>query len=219
MMKNIYSAFDPNAVLEAMDDPEAVGVLQKHLDGGIKLKDRHNQTILAYRDANDGGDDDIDLDQAELEINEEAKAEVVNTVGQIVRRNTQQEKNNISQMQRDLQRLQSIKGGPMSEEMKMMLAARQQAITSAGAEFDKLDLDGSGEVDQKELVEFARAQAGSTRANMSTEDQVKAEAKLEAMIDRFDANDDGRVSKAEWSQFFGRMFDATMAQELAKGTQ
>ena len=46
----------------------------------------------------------------------------MNTVGHIVRRNTQQEKSNAAQMKKDLQRLQSIKGGPMTEEMRMMMA-------------------------------------------------------------------------------------------------
>jgi Ca2+-binding EF-hand superfamily protein len=147
-------------------------------------------------------------------VNEEAKAEVVQTIGQIVRKNTLQEGSNKSAMQADLERMKSLK---RAKEDPQIAEARKQALEQAGAEFDKLDLDKSGYVNRDELVKFSQSQSmASSMDSLPEADKAKAYAALDSMIAQFDADGDGKVTRSEWNYFFNRVFESAFAQAMAE---
>ena len=92
--------------------------------------------------------------------------------------------------------------------------ARAAAIAEAVKQFDTLDANGDGTVEKSELVAFAKANAPKGVGEPTKEQQDAANAQLVAMIGQFDKDKDGKVSKEEWSTFFGNVFDTTVAQTL-----
>ena len=83
---------------------------------------------------------------------------------------------------------------------------RAETIASVSVQYDELDTNKDGSVDREELIAIARAQGGSHNID---------EAQLNDFFTQFDANGDGKVSKEEWINFFGRMFDEAMAPIIA----
>ena len=83
---------------------------------------------------------------------------------------------------------------------------RAETIASVVVQYEALDTNGDGSVDREELIAIARAQGGSHNVD---------EAQLAEFFTQFDANNDGKVSKDEWINFFGKMFDEAMAPIIA----
>ena len=76
----------------------------------------------------------------------------------------------------------------------------------AAAAFDKLDINGDGDVERGEIL--ALAQKESTIA------QKVNQSMLEEFFTTFDADGDGKVQKEEWLLFFGKIFDDFVSKQL-----
>ena len=96
----------------------------------------------------------------------------------------------------------------LNEEQKATIAAkRAEALTQAEEAFNKLDLDGSGQIERDELATLAQ-QSGQSFGG--------SEEEINNFISTFDTDGDGQVSRDEWLTFFGNMFDNVIAQGLAQ---
>ena len=84
---------------------------------------------------------------------------------------------------------------------------KADTLRQVGEEYDKLDTNGDGNVDRNELIEIARAKG--EQHNVSAEN-------LDSFFNTFDANNDGKVSRQEWLDFFARMFDEQMAANIGQ---
>ena len=82
---------------------------------------------------------------------------------------------------------------------------REETLQQVSVEFDRLDADGSGAVDRAELIEVSKKQAG----------ERVSEEKLNEFFSSFDANNDGKVTRQEWLDFFGRLYDQQVAPVIA----
>ena len=71
----------------------------------------------------------------------------------------------------------------------------------AGEAFEKLDVDGSGELEREEITQLA-GQMGNFAGN-----EEERERKIDQFFKDFDTDGDGMISKQEWVDFFGRQFD------------
>ena len=97
----------------------------------------------------------------------------------------------------------------LTEEQKSTIAQkRAEALQQAEEAFNKLDLDGSGEIERNELEQLARSSASSMGGG---------ESDINDFIATFDTDGDGKVSRQEWLTFFGNMFDQVIAQGMAGG--
>ena len=94
----------------------------------------------------------------------------------------------------------------LSDEDRAAIAtAKAQALEQTKEAFKGLDTDGNGTVERAELLALMQ-QKGGPGVDMD---------KIKEFFDTFDADGDGKVSEAEWLEFFGAMFDATMAQQMS----
>merc|ERR1712014_546456 len=91
----------------------------------------------------------------------------------------------------------------MSSDAATIAAARAEALQTAREAFQKLDLNGDGNVDKDELRQIAmQAELG-----VGNIDASEREAKIADFFQTFDANGDGKVQLSEWEAFFGNLFD------------
>lgn len=94
----------------------------------------------------------------------------------------------------------------MSSDAATIAAARAEALTTAREAFQKLDLNGDGNVDKDELRQIAlQAELG-----IGNVDAAEREAKIADFFQTFDANGDGKVQLSEWEAFFGNLFDTVV---------
>ena len=92
------------------------------------------------------------------------------------------------------------------EQRQKIAEARQQALATALEAFNKIDINGDGEVDRSEVMALAKAGTGLP--------EDVSQAKIDEFFAQFDENNDGRIQRQEWIDFFGRLFDAVIAQGL-----
>ena len=97
----------------------------------------------------------------------------------------------------------------LTEEQKQTIAGkRAEALQQAEEAFNKLDLDGSGEIERNELEQLARQSASAIGSGSDSD--------INDFIATFDTDGDGKVSRDEWLTFFGNMFDQVIAQGMAQ---
>ena len=97
----------------------------------------------------------------------------------------------------------------LTEEQKTEIATkRAEALKQAEDGYAKLDTNGDGVIDRDELKAMAK-EAGQNLTG------GQMEAKIDEFLNTFDANNDGVVSKQEWLDFFGNLFDAVISQGLS----
>ena len=97
----------------------------------------------------------------------------------------------------------------LTEEQRQIIAAkRAEAIAEARAAYEKLDTNGDGHIDRDELKAHATA-AGAKLTN------GQSDADIDTFFQTFDANNDGVVSKEEWLNFFGNLFDEVIKKGIA----
>ena len=94
--------------------------------------------------------------------------------------------------------------GLNEEQRQQIAAAREQALATAEEAFNKLDIDGNGEVDRSEVMTLAKQGQGLPAGT--------SEAKINEFFATFDADGDGKIQKSEWLNFFGQLFDSVIAQ-------
>lgn len=75
------------------------------------------------------------------------------------------------------------------------------ALQQAEEAFNKLDLNGDGEVSKAELEHIAKETAPETTDPNAREESIRQ------FFTTFDANEDGKVQKSEWLSFFEKVFD------------
>ena len=97
------------------------------------------------------------------------------------------------------------------EESQNFALFRQIAINVTEEAFDKLDVNGDGEVDRKEVQQLANSGVGIP----DNADPALKEAKINEFFASFDENGDGKIQKSEWLNFFGQLFDSIMEQQIA----
>ena len=111
-----------------------------------------------------------------------------------------------------------IQGSPktyLSESDQTSIAqAREAALAQAEVAFSKLDINGDGEVDRSEIMQFALAEQGQCLDDGAS--QKAKEAKIKEFLESFDADGDGKIQKEEWLAFFGNHFDSVIASGLNK---
>ena len=93
-------------------------------------------------------------------------------------------------------------------DQEQIATARAAALAQAEEAFNKLDLDGNGEVDRQEICQLAGA--GLPEGC----DEATKNAKVQEFLDSFDADGDGKIQKSEWLQFFGQLFDSVIQAGL-----
>ena len=97
----------------------------------------------------------------------------------------------------------------LTQEQKDEIATkRAEALKQAEDGYAKLDTNGDGVIDRDELKAMAK-EAGQNLTG------GQMEAKIDEFLNTFDSNNDGVVSKQEWLDFFGNLFDAVIAQGLS----
>ena len=96
----------------------------------------------------------------------------------------------------------------MATDAETIAAARNEALQTAREAFQKLDLNGDGNVDKDELRQIAM-QADLSAAGGDI-DAEQREAKIQDFFTTFDANGDGKVQLSEWLDFFGNLFDSVV---------
>ena len=105
--------------------------------------------------------------------------------------------------------------GLSAEDQANIATARAAALATAEEAFNKLDLDGNGEVDRSEVQQLASQGVGLP----DNADPAAREAKINEFFASFDADGDGKIQKSEWLNFFGSLFDSVIEQGLASGSQ
>merc|ERR1719223_907488 len=90
------------------------------------------------------------------------------------------------------------------EQQEQIREAREQALVNTKAAFEGLDTDKNGYVDKQELEQLMASQGGPG----------VDQSKIDDFFKNFDANGDGKVTLAEWLDFFGNMFDTVMIAEM-----
>ena len=97
----------------------------------------------------------------------------------------------------------------LTEEQKEVIAQkRAEAIEEAQTAYDKLDTNGDGHIDRDELIAHAKAAGAKLGAGGSDQD-------VDQFFQTFDSNQDGVVSKEEWLDFFGKLFDDVIQKGLS----
>ena len=85
-------------------------------------------------------------------------------------------------------------------------AIRAQALEHCGQLFDDADTNGDGTLDRAEMI-------GQASAQFSGSEEEK-QAEIDAILAQFDTDGDGKISKAEWLDFFGKLFDALIEKGM-----
>ena len=98
-----------------------------------------------------------------------------------------------------------------AEDQANIATARAAALSTAEEAFNKLDINGDGEVDRTEVQQLATSGAGLP----DNADPAQKEAKINEFFASFDADGDGKIQKSEWLNFFGSLFDSVIEQGLA----
>ena len=104
--------------------------------------------------------------------------------------------------------------GLSAEDQANIATARAAALATAEEAFNKLDLDGNGEVDRQEVQQLASQGVGLP----DNADPAQREAKINEFFASFDADGDGKIQKSEWLNFFGSLFDSVIEQGLNQWT-
>ena len=89
---------------------------------------------------------------------------------------------------------------------------RVKAMQKATEAFEQLDLDSNGLIERSEINKVSQESLGIP----ATSDPAQREAKIKEFFDTFDANGDGKISKEEWLDFFGKLFDSVIEAGLAQ---
>ena len=99
----------------------------------------------------------------------------------------------------------------LSESDKEQIStARLAALATAEEAFNKLDLNGDGDVSREEVMALAEQGSGLPDGANAEE----KETKIREFFESFDANGDGRIQKSEWLEFFGKLFDSVIEAGL-----
>ena len=88
------------------------------------------------------------------------------------------------------------------EDRQAIQEGRAESLSDALEGFEALDLDDDGYVEKQDLVEM-------TKQGMQLTDED-----VDEFFRTFDIARDGRVSKAEWEEVFGNMYDHHIAKGL-----
>ena len=83
----------------------------------------------------------------------------------------------------------------------MNASAKTQFLEEINATFDKMDANGDGKIDKEEFLACLAAEGGPTIPE-------EAMAQFEEFLATCDTDDDGKVSRAEFSSFFESLIEA-----------
>ena len=97
---------------------------------------------------------------------------------------------------------------------KKIELGRERAKLKAEQAFDQLDTNKDGHLDKNEIIELTMKHLPGVAAEDTSEDQSKRESKILEFFSIFDENRDGRIQKDEWMNFFAKLFDKIIDEEL-----
>ena len=104
------------------------------------------------------------------------------------------------------------------QEQDELAQSRLEALEKAGRVFDRLDVNGDGEIERAEVSSLARQGLGGL-ARLSQFDEQTREAKVDEFIKSFDSNGDGKIQRSEWLAFYGNLFDQAIGAGFSKANQ
>ena len=91
-------------------------------------------------------------------------------------------------------------------EQNELAESRLEALEKAGRAFDRLDVNGDGEIEREEVSSLAKQGLGGLARFSHLDDQTR-ETKVDEFIKNFDSNGDGKIQRSEWLEFYGSLFD------------
>ena len=86
---------------------------------------------------------------------------------------------------------------------------REEALNVAGQQFDRMDPSLKGFVTRDDILAMRQAQAAQMNVEFS-------DTEVDSFMADFDSNGDGKVSRQEFINKFGTMFDQMVASRSAE---
>ena len=86
--------------------------------------------------------------------------------------------------------------------------ARAEALRDATIAFERVDIDGNGTIDYHEAEKLIKS--NNSLNNFASNN----ENKIDAFFKSFDENGDKSISKKEWLNFYGQLFDNMIENSL-----
>ena len=109
----------------------------------------------------------------------------------------------------------------LSEQERQEIAqSRIDALRVADEVFEKLDLNGDGMIEKHEVRHLCdNNHPGMLAAQSQSESNgpgAGQESRIRDFFAAFDINGDGCVSREEWLDFFGKLYDSVIAKGLTE---
>ena len=98
----------------------------------------------------------------------------------------------------------------MKEGASKIEEARAAALADAQGFFEKLDIDGDGQISREDMNVVAR----QTDEINSEADQAALDVEIDEFFTQFDTNADGMLPQSEWLEYFGSVFDLELQKQL-----
>lgn len=100
-------------------------------------------------------------------------------------------------------------GGEMGQKVVDFELERAEALRDATIAFESIDVNKNGNIDYKEAEKLLK-----TSSSLDSLATGKIEKKFDAFFKSFDEDGDAKISKNEWLNFYGKLFDQIIENGL-----